>query len=272
MKNGLRHNRRRFIAKGIALAAGLSLAQLFALAPMSAQAADKVRVGFSPEPYPPFWNKDAAGNWSGFEVDLMAAIFKQMGKDYEMVPIAWDGIIPALDGQKIDVIFNSMGITPERQQAVDFSDKYYETAIVFVGAKDQKTEVSKDGLKGKIVGVQTATAQQNWLQNKYGDVVEIKVYEQQDQVNADLVAGRIDLDFADSIALIQGFLASEQGKGFEVKGDPIVDPASGANIGAAVRKGDPLKGEISEAIKAIRANGTYKQINDKYFNFDIYGQ
>lgn len=268
MIKNLRLGRRRLISAGLALAAGLMLAPM----PFSAQAADKIRVGYAPEPYPPFWTRDAAGTWSGFEVDLIAAIFKQMGKPYEMVPIAWDGIIPALNGNKIDVIFNSMGITPERQQAVDFSDKYYETAIVFVGAKDQKIEISKDGLKGKVVGLQTATAQQNWLQTHYGDVVEIKAYEQQDQANADLVAGRIDLVLADSIALIQGFLPTDQGKGFEVKGDPIVDPSSGANIGAAVRKGDPLKDEISAAIKAIRADGTYKKINDKYFNFDIYGQ
>jgi lysine-arginine-ornithine-binding protein len=264
----LRLHRRQILAAGFALVAGGVLIH----APHQAEAAEKLRVGFAPEPYPPFWSKDAAGTWSGFEVDLIAAIMKQMGKDYELVPVAWDGIIPALNGNKIDVIFNSMGITPERQQAVDFSDKYYETAIVFVGAKSDKIEISKDGLKGKIIGVQTATAQQNWVQKNYGDVVEVKAYEQQDQVNADLVAGRIDLDFADSIALIQGFLATDQGKDFEVKGEPIVDPSSGANIGAAVRKGDPLKDEISAAIKAIRADGVYKTINDKYFNFDIYGQ
>lgn len=267
MFEGLRLGRRQVLAAGFALMASVAVAQI----PHPAEAAEKLRVGFAPEPYPPFWSKDAAGTWSGFEVDLIAAIMKQMGKDYELVPIAWDGIIPALNENKIDVIFNSMGITPERQQAVDFSDKYYETAIVFVGPKSEKIEISKDGLKGKIVGVQTATAQQNWLQKHYGDVVEIKAYEQQDQVNADLVAGRIDLDLADSIALIQGFLPTDQGKDFEVKGEPIVDPSSGANIGAAVRKGDPLKDEISAAIKAIRANGVYKAINDKYFNFDIYG-
>ncbi|MDY0881371.1 transporter substrate-binding domain-containing protein [Dongia soli] len=260
--------RRQILAAGFALVTGMVVAQ----APHQAEAADKLRVGFAPEPYPPFWSKDAAGTWTGFEVDLIAAIMKQMGRDYELVPIAWDGIIPALNENKIDVIFNSMGITPERQQAVDFSDKYYETAIVFVGPKSDKIDISKDGLKGKIVGVQTATAQQNWVQKNYGDVVEIKAYEQQDQVNADLAAGRIDLDLADSIALIQGFLTTAQGKDFEVKGDPIVDPTSGANIGAAVRKGDPLKDEISAAIKAIRADGVYKTINDKYFNFDIYGK
>lgn len=271
MSVSLRPNRRQFLATIAALLIGLG--QVIAAAPLKpAAAAETIRVGFSPEPYPPFWNQDAAGKWSGFEVDLLDALFAKMGKSYQLVPIAWDGIIPALKEKKIDVIFNSMGITPERAQQVDFSDKYYETAIVFVGPKDQKVDITKEGLKGKIVGVQTATAQANWLQSHFGEVVETKLYEQQDQVNADLVAGRIDLDFADSIALLQGFLTTEQGKGFEQKGEAIVDPSSGANIGAALRKGDPLRDEISAAIKAIRADGSYKKINDKYFNFDIYGQ
>jgi len=261
-----RLSRRHFLVATTA-AACFALTQ----APRSAHAADPVRVGFSPEPYPPFWNQDAGGKWSGFEVDLLEAIFAKMGKTYQLVPIAWDGIIPALQENKIDVIFNSMGITPERSQQVDFTAKYYETAIVFIGPKDQQIAITKDGLKGKIIGVQTGTAQANWLQSHFGDVVDIKLYEQQDQVNADLVAGRIDLDFADSIALLQGFLPTDQGKSFDQKGEAIIDPTSGAEIGAALRKGDPLRAEISDAIKAIRADGSYKKINDKYFNFDIYG-
>ena len=43
-------------------------------------------------------------------------------------------------------------------------------------------------------------------------------------------------------------------------------------MGIAVRKGDALKDKINAAITAIRENGKYKQIQDKYFNFDIYGQ
>lgn len=89
-----RLSRRHFIA--VATAASFAFIQ----GPRSARAADSIRVGFSPEPYPPFWNQDAAGKWSGFEVDLLDAIFAKMGKSYQLVPIAWDGIIPALQESK----------------------------------------------------------------------------------------------------------------------------------------------------------------------------
>jgi lysine-arginine-ornithine-binding protein len=248
-----------------------ALGVLAGLASVQAEAADKVKVGYSPEPYAPFWVQDTAGNWGGFEVELIDALFKQMGTDYELVPIAWDGLIPALQENKIDVIMNSMSATEERKQVVDFSDKYYETTVSFYARKGEAFEYSEAGLKGKVVGVQTATSQLSWLQAKWGDVVEIKLYDTQDNADADLAAGRIDFGLADTVYTAEGFLKSDAGKDFELKGEPVSDPLIGGNVGAAMRKGDPLLGEINAAIKALRENGTYKAINDKYFAFDVYG-
>ena len=249
-----------------------ALGVLAGLGAGAAHAADKVKVGYSPEPYAPFWVQDAAGKWSGFEVELIDALFKQMGREYELVPISWDGLIPALQEKKIDAIMNSMSATEERKQVVDFSDKYYETTVSFYARKDDAFDYSEAGLKGKIVGVQTATSQLSWLQAKWGNVVEIKLYDTQDNADADLAAGRIDYGLADTVYTAEGFLKSDAGKAFELKGEPVSDPLIGGNVGAAMRKGDPLLGEMNAAIKALRENGTYKAINDKYFAFDVYGK
>jgi len=231
----------------------------------------RVKVGYSPEPYAPFWLKDTSGKWGGFEVELIDALFKQMGREYELVPIAWDGLIPALQEKKIDAIMNSMSATEERKQVVDFSDKYYETTVSFYGRKGAPFDYSEAGLKGKIVGVQTATSQLSWLQAKWGTVADIKLYDTQDNADADLAAGRIDYGLADTVYTAEGFLKSDAGKDFELKGEPVSDPMIGGNVGAAMRKGDPLLGEMNAAIKALRENGTYKAINDKYFAFDVFG-
>jgi lysine-arginine-ornithine-binding protein len=253
---------RRLVA-GLGVLAGLSIAQ--------AEAADKVKVGFSPEPYAPFWVQDAGGNWTGFEVEFIDALFKQMGREYELVPIPWDGLIPALQEKKIDVIMNSMSATEERKKVVDFSDKYYATTVSFYARKGEPFDASEAGLKGKVVAVQTATAQANWLQQTWGSVVEIKQYDTQDNADLDLASGRVDYGLADTVYTAEGFLKSDAGKDFELKGAPIDDPLIGGSVGAAMRKGDPLLGEINAAIKALRENGAYKAINDKYFNFDVYG-
>ncbi len=253
---------RRLVA-GLGVLAGLSIAQ--------AEAADKVKVGFSPEPYAPFWVQDAGGNWTGFEVEFIDALFKQMGREYELVPIPWDGLIPALQEKKIDAIMNSMSATEERKKVVDFSDKYYATTVSFYARKGEPFDASEAGLKGKVVAVQTATAQANWLQQTWGSVVEIKQYDTQDNADLDLASGRVDYGLADTVYTAEGFLKSDAGKDFELKGAPIDDPLIGGSVGAAMRKGDPLLGEINAAIKALRENGAYKAINDKYFNFDVYG-
>src|SRR6185369_15295821 len=106
MSMNVKFRRRQVLAGSLGFAAALGFGRLV----QPAQASDVVKVGFSPEPYPPFWNQASAGKWSGFEVDLLDALFAKIGKSYQLTPIAWDGIIPALQEKKIDVIFNSMGI------------------------------------------------------------------------------------------------------------------------------------------------------------------
>jgi polar amino acid transport system substrate-binding protein len=237
---------------------------------LPAQAADAIRFGMAPEPYPPFATKNASGQWEGFEIDLMNAVCEQMQAQCEIVETAWDGIIPALQEKKLDVIWNSMSITDERKQVIDFTDKYYNTPAVFIGPKGTDIQITPEGLKGKIIGVQTATTHANYAQKYFPDS-EIKLYDTQDNANADLVAGRVDVVLADAIAL-DAFLKSDQGKDFEVKMQAPEDPLFGYGVGGGVRKEDTaLRDKLNAAIKALRDNGKYDEIAKKYFDFDIYG-
>ncbi|WP_181708134.1 transporter substrate-binding domain-containing protein [Chthonobacter rhizosphaerae] len=235
-----------------------------------ALAQEVVRLGTTPESYPPFTVVDASGKVTGFEADLADALCAEMKVKCEWVLQAWDGIIPALTENKFDAIIASMSITNERKQVVDFSDYYYTSPATFVGPKSEEVTISPEGLKGKTVGVQVATIHLGYLEAKYKDVVEIKTYDTQENANLDLIAGRVDLLLADSVALSDGLLNTPDGADFEMKGEPLRDPMLGEGVGVAVRKGDPLKDKFSAAIKAIVANGTYKTINDKYFKVDLY--
>lgn len=258
----------RSLGLGLLLAAGLA---------GQAAAEDVVRIGTTPESYPPFTTIDANGNVQGFEADIKDALCEEMKVKCEWVLQAWDGIIPALTENKFDAIIASMSITDERKQVVDFSDKYYDTPAMFVGRKDASFEVGADGalaldkLAGKVVGVQVSTTHASFADAKLKGIAEIKSYDTQENANLDLIAGRVDLLLADSIALTDSLLNTPDGEDFEVKGKPFNDPLMGAGVGVAVRKGDSLKDKISAAIAAIRANGKYKAINDKYFKFDAYG-
>jgi len=82
--------------------------------------ADQVRIGIAAEPYPPFASPDAAGNWVGWEVEIIDAVCAAAALDCVLTPTAWDGIIPALVSGRIDTIMASMSITADRMQTIDF--------------------------------------------------------------------------------------------------------------------------------------------------------
>ncbi len=234
--------------------------------------AQKIRVGFGAEPYPPFTVPDASGSWTGWEIELIEAVCQEAGLDYELAPTAWDGIIPALVSKKIDMIMGSMSITEERLKSIDFTDKYFKTPAYVVGSKGMKFAATPEGLKGKILGVQTATTHSAYAAKHYKDA-KIKQYQTQDEINQDLISGRIDATQADSLAMVE-FLDSKEGQSCcDLKGQAIDDPAVlGLGVGVGLRKGsDELKNKINAAIKAVRANGKYMEITKKYFKVDVYG-
>ncbi len=252
------------------LAAAAVLAVAVGIAPTSAQ--DKLRIGVEGA-YPPFSWKEADGTLMGFDIDIAMALCDKMGRECELVEQDWDGIIPALLAKKYDAIVASMSITEERKKRVDFSQKYYNTPNNFVAAKGSGIEVSAEGLAGKAVGVQRGTVHQCFMEKMYPDA-DLKLYGTQEEVFLDLAAGRIDAQISDSIQAEEGFLNTDAGKDFEfVGGDQFDLECHGEGAGIAVRKGDDeLREAFNAAIKAIRDDGTYKQINDQYFKFDLYGE
>ena len=243
----------------------MTLATAFALVAGMATAQDQVRIGIAAEPYPPFASPDAAGNWVGWEVDIIGAVCAAAKLDCVITPVAWDGIIPSLTGNQIDVIMASMSITEARMETIDFSDRYYHTPTVVVAAKGSGITPTPEGIAGKIIGVQASTIHQDYAQTYFTDA-EIRIYQTQDEANQDLVAGRLDAIQADSIAMAD-FVATETGACCEIVGPVADDPSIlGLGVGAGVRKGDDaLREALNAGIAAIIADGTHAEITARYF-------
>jgi polar amino acid transport system substrate-binding protein len=230
-----------------------------------------LRWGYNSASFPPFTSKSASGKWTGFDVDIMDALCKEMKAKCDIVEIAWDGIIPALQANKIDIIWSGMSMTDERMKVVDFTDRYRRGPAAFIAAKDTPVTISKEGLKGKYVGVQKATNFLRYLEHYYGDAAKVKLYDSLDDSTADLAAGRIDVVMGDILQL-KIFMQTEAGKAYDIKGVTPVDPILGRGAGAGIRKGDDaLRLRLNTALKTIRDNGTYDTIAKKYFDFDPYG-
>jgi lysine-arginine-ornithine-binding protein len=253
-------NRLLLLAAAIVLVAGTAQAEM-----------RKVVIG-TEGAYPPFNSIDTNGELVGFDVDIAKALCAAANFECTFVVQDWDGIIPGLIAKKYDAIIASMSITEERKQKVDFTNKYYNTPAKFIAAKGATFEFTADGLAGKVIGTQRATIHENFLRDNFPNS-DIRVYATQDEANADLAAGRLDLVLADSVALDEGFLKTDGGACCAFVGPDYSDPKwFGEGAGIAIRKGEQdLVDAFNAALAQILADGTYKAINDKYFDFDVYG-
>ena len=257
--------------KVLKILAGAALAAVLAAGAAQADMR-KVKIG-TEGAYPPFNSIDSSGKLVGFDVEIAEALCKAANFECEFVVQDWDGIIPALQAKKYDAIIASMSITDKRKEVVDFTQKYYNTPAKFIAAEGSNYDFTMDsGLAGLKIGVQGSTIHEDFARAKWPKA-EVVTYGTQDEANADLVSGRLDLVMADSVALDEGFLKTEGGKGFMFVGDDYNDPAfHGEGAGIAIRKGEQdLVDAFNKAIQQIRADGTYKAINDKYFAYDVYG-
>lgn len=245
----------------------IGLAVIFAAANAASAAEWKtVRIG-TEGAYAPFNFIDSDNQLQGFDVDIAKAVCEKMEVECTFVAQDWDGIIPALTAGKYDAIFASMSITDERKQVIDFSRPYYNTPSAFVAAKDSGLAGnSPDDLAGNILGAQSATIQANYLEEFY-DAADHKLYPTQDEVNLDLTSGRIDALLVDKLVALE-WLEKDDGKCCDLLG---ADIQIGGGVGAGIRQEDTdLRDMISAAIEEIKADGTYDEINKKYFDFSIW--
>ena len=225
--------------------------------------------------YPPFASKAPDGSIVGFDYDIGNALCEEMKVKCVWVEQEFDGLIPALKVRKIDAILSSMSITEDRKKSVDFTNKYYNTPARLVMKDGTVISASLAELKGKKIGVQRGSIHDRFAKEVLEPLgAEIKPYGSQNEIYLDVAAGRLDGTLADATLLQDGFLNTDAGKGYAFAGPAFTDAKYfGDGIGIAVRKGDKADlDKINAAIATIRANGKYKQIQDKYFNFDIYGE
>jgi polar amino acid transport system substrate-binding protein len=244
----------------------------FLLSINGAKAQEVLRLG-TEGAYPPFNNLTADGKLEGFDIDIGNALCEQMQVKCEWITQDWDGMIPALQAGKFDAVIASMSITPERAEQVDFTDKYYSTPSALAAPRDTDIKgVTKEDLAGKTIGVATSTTYFNYAEQTYTDST-IKGYPSSPEEQLDLANGRLDA-IQDDIVVLNQWLATPEGACCKILGIPDPQPVEifGPGMGIAVRKGETeLRDKLNAAIKAIRENGKYKEINDKYFDFDAYG-
>ncbi len=230
--------------------------------------AEKIKIG-TEGAYPPFNSLTADGKLEGFDIDIANALCAQMKAECEFVVQDWDGIIPALQARKFDAIVASMSITEERKKQVAFTNKYYTTPLAVVALKDSDlTSTEPAAMAGKTIGAQASTTQSIYAQDFYTPAgADVKQYPTQEEAVQDMLNGRLDAIISDKFVLTD-WMKTASNDCCKLIGDVA---GTETETGIAVRLGDDaLREKLNAAIDAIVADGTYKKIQAKYFDFDIY--
>src|ERR1700684_1345614 len=244
---------------------------LLAVSSSSAIAKDWTTIRFGVDAsYPPFESKGSDGKLAGFDIDLGNEICTRLKAKCVWIENDFDGMIPALKAKKFDGVLSSMSMTPQRAEQIAFSSKLFNTTTRLVAKKGSGILPTADSLKGKTVGVEQGTIQETYAKT-YWEPKGAKVvpYQNQDQVYADLLSGRLDASLQDAVEAEIGFLKTPRGAGYDFAGKDIVDEkilGNGAGIGMRKEDAD-LKAKVDKAIADIIKDGTYKKLENKYFTF-----
>ena len=222
----------------------------------TALAKEKIYVGTNAE-FPPFEYLEN-GKITGFDIELMNEIGKVLNADIKIQDMTFDGLLPALQLKKVDVVIAGMTATEERMKTVAFTQPYYTASQVIIVKEGDNSIKSFEDLKGKRVGVMLGFTGDTVV----SEIEGVKI-ERFNAAYAGIMA--LKADKADAVVL-----DSEPAKNY-VKQNPGLKlaeaDAAKEEYAIAIRKNDKaLLEKIEKALTEIKANGTYDKLIEKNFN------
>ncbi|HEX8921743.1 MAG TPA: ABC transporter permease subunit [Pyrinomonadaceae bacterium] len=216
----------------------------------------ELRVG-TDATYPPFETVEG-DQYSGFDIDLVNAVAKEMNVRARFINSGFDGIFPALQNGTFDAVISSVTITQERKASMLFTDPYYDSGQLIAVREETQGISTPDDLKGKTIGVQINTTAQYDLEKREG--VTVNKYNTIDLALLDLQNKRIDAVVSDAPVL--KYMIFKSFRGLKTVGRRFTDE----KFGIAVAQGnEDLVQEINAALRKIRESGEYDRIHEKWF-------
>lgn len=275
--------------KTTALAAATALCAFSMLLGGPALAKDwtKVTVGVEGA-FPPFNSTTPSGELQGLDLDVINEVCKRAELECNIVAQDWDSQIPSLLAGKFDAVL-TMGPNEERRKVIDFSDPYVITPNTFLVAADgpltklphsgenlstdteegQKALAEiKEALKGMTLGASLSTSQLKFVEQNFGDVVEVKTYKSSEQAQLDIESGRLDGQF-DNVVFARDRAEASNGT-LTTSGPLLIGGVQATNVCIGIRKGEPeLQAIFNKALAEMAADGTLAQLSTKWFKVDL---
>lgn len=227
----------------------------------------KYVVGLDDE-FAPMGFRNEKNEIVGFDVDLAKETAKRMGVEFEFRPIIWDKKEAELNSGRIDIIWNGLDITPERQTHILYSKPYMDNRLILLIKKGRGLNIhSLQDLKGKVVATQAGSNAENCVERNdamrtgFANFITYPTFskafkalsdERIDVLIIDEIAGRYEVARRDELELI----------------DITIGDVSKFGIGFRLGNNE-LRDEVQEAFDEIIADGTAKKISEKWFNVNL---
>lgn len=209
--------------------------------------------------YPPFEMQDAAGQPDGVGVRMAEALATHLGRPLQIVPMGFNGLIPALQTGHIDLVLSSLTANDERRQQIDFSEPYAFTGLALLVRKGSNIK-SVDDLKspGRVVAVKSATTGETWADQNLPQAKK-SVFEEQTACVQEVAQGRADAFIYDQLSIF-GY-ARENPDTTEGLLRPFVEESWAVGV---AKGNDALRQQVNQFLVAFRADQGFEKLAERY--------
>ncbi|AQR97872.1 ABC transporter substrate-binding protein [Clostridium saccharoperbutylacetonicum] len=218
----------------------------------------KLVVGTSADYAPYEFHKEIDGKDQivGFDIEIAKQFAKDLGVELEMKDMAFDGLLVALQADKVDMVFAGMTPTEERKQNADFSDIYFVASHRFILRSGEEASISKiEDLKGKKIGVQKGSIQEGIAKDNF-DADKIKSLDKVPDLILDLKNKKVDAVLVESTV---ADITVQKNPGIAIASNlEVKDPDGGCAV--AMKKGSDLKAEVNKTLKKLQDENKIKQL------------
>ncbi|ACV68381.1 glutamine ABC transporter substrate-binding protein GlnH [Desulfohalobium retbaense] len=199
------------------------------------------------------------GEYVGFDIDIWDTIAQDLGLDYKLQPMDFNGIIPALQTGNVDAAIAAITIKSTREEVVDFSHPYYDAGLRVIVSADNNSIKGLSDLDDKIVATKIGTTSADYARENM-DAKDVKLFPNIDAAYMELRTGGADAVLFDAPAVM--YYANTAGKG-AVK---VVGPLyQGQSYGIAFPQGSDLREKVNIALLKMIESGEYAEIYEKWF-------
>ncbi|CQR47887.1 Arginine-binding extracellular protein ArtP precursor [Paraliobacillus sp. PM-2] len=209
--------------------------------------------------FAPFESRNENGDIVGFDIDLANYVAEELGYKLEIKDMKFDGLVGALQSNRVDMVLAGMSATEDRSKNVDFSTPYNHSGEMFVTLKDSDVKKLED-IEGKTIGVQLGTIQQEGAETLQEDYnFELKTVDDGTTLIQELITNRIDVAYMDKSVAV-GYIEEQDLAGFD---DPTT---SSPGMAIAFPKGSDLVEKVNEVLEQAEESGKLQELKDKWLD------